>query len=296
MPVKKPALGRGLDSLFGGSASAAVMAPPAANEKSPLRQLPVDEIRPNPFQPRTHFNSEKLDELAASIREKGVLQPIVVREFEEGFQIVAGERRWRAAQRAGLLNIPALIGEFTEREMVEAALIENIQRDDLDPIEEASAYHRLIKEFGLTQESLAESLGKSRASVANAVRLLKLPKEVQSMVSSGELTAGHARTLLSISTAESQLALARRIASGGLTVREVEKIAQGEQPKKKQSSAKQSTPSSDNLSDIQEKLCWKLGLKVKVHSKTDRSGRVEVHYETIEEFQQFCEQVGLALD
>ncbi|MBI1784660.1 ParB/RepB/Spo0J family partition protein, partial [Candidatus Sumerlaeota bacterium] len=211
MPVKKPALGRGLDALFGPSTATVAEpepppvqppAPPAAPANPELsqasitggpRQLPIEHITPNPFQPRQDFDPEKLADLVASIREKGILQPLIVRGVKDGhFQIVAGERRWRAAQQAGLRQVPVVIRDFNDLEMTQAAIIENIQRDDLNPIEEARAYETLSNQFGQTQETIAQAVGKSRVAVTNALRLLKLPAEVIEMIQRDILTPGQA--------------------------------------------------------------------------------------------------------
>ena len=208
--MKRKALGRGLDALL-----------PSSTSSSSLVQLDIELIRPNPLQPRIVFDPEKLEELATSLKSKGILQPIVVRPAEGGYQIIAGERRWRASQRAGIQSIPAIIHDVSDREMVELALVENLQRDDLNPIEEAQAYQMMNSQFGLTQEQIADRVGRSRVAVANTLRLLQLPQLIQSMVVNDQLSMGHARALLPLPESD-QLRLARAIADKGLSVRQTE--------------------------------------------------------------------------
>ncbi len=245
--MTRRALGRGLDALIreqkpvttpslevGGGAAAGVAPAPArepihgeaVQAKPGLRDVEVDLIDPNPFQPRTRFDETRIEELAASLRAAGMLQPLLLRPVGLRYQVVAGERRWRAAQRAGFGTVPAIVRPVQDQEALELTLIENLQREDLNPIEEAQAYDRLTHEFGLSQEEVADRTGKDRTTVANTIRLLKLPKPVQDLVSDGKLTAGHARALLSIGDARKQLLLARRIAAQGLSVRQVERLSQ----------------------------------------------------------------------
>ncbi len=212
--MKRRALGRGLDALLPKSASV-----------SPLVELDLEQIHPNPFQPRLRLDSATLDELAASIAQNGLLQPIIVRSRAEGYEIIAGERRWRAAQKAGLQRIPSIVQDISNQKMVEMALVENIQRADLTAIEEAQAYSVLIEEFGLTQEEVARQVGKSRTAVTNTLRLLQLPRSLQQALLAGELSMGHARALLPLPHTQ-QLELAAQIASRGLSVREVERRVQ----------------------------------------------------------------------
>ena len=290
MPVKKPALGRGLDALFTLSAPTSTLTPPEALS---LRQLPVDQIRPNPYQPRENFDPVKMGDLAESIRQKGILQPIIVRERGDRYEIVAGERRWRAAQQAGLDEVPVLIRDFGDREMMEAALVENIQRDDLNAVEEARAYQRLTEEFELTQEALAETVGKSRVSITNSLRLLRLPPEVLEMIEAQELTAGHGRALLSVEDRQKQISLAKQIVRKGMNVRQAEQIAKNH-PREKSNKAKASAGTvRDDVAEMEERLTWKLGLKVKLRPESNTSGRVEIHYTSLDEFQKLCENLGL---
>ena len=219
--MNRQALGRGLKALI-----------PQAEESrgDEIRQIPVSAIQPNPYQPRRDFDEEGLQELAGSISEKGVLQPITVRDIDQGFQLVAGERRWRAAQIAGLREIPALIRELSDREVMEIALIENLQREDLNPIEEAEAYQVLMREFELTQEQVAKAVGKGRPTIANRLRLLRLPEIVRRWVSGGELSPGHAKVLLMLDE-ERAIELGRRSVDEGWSVRQLEEYLQTKKTK-----------------------------------------------------------------
>ncbi|MBI3894498.1 MAG: ParB/RepB/Spo0J family partition protein [Acidobacteria bacterium] len=211
----KRGLGRGLEALL----------PPAPHlSKESIRQIEMTQIVPNPYQPRQSFHAERLKELSESIKTHGIIQPIVVKQSEDYYILIAGERRWRAAQMAGMATIPAIIKEVSENQVLELTLIENIQREDLNPIETAEAFARLTREAGLTHEQVAERTGKDRATITNLLRLLKLPQEVQKKVANGELSMGHARALLSLATETAQKALAMRIVTQGLSVRQTEKL------------------------------------------------------------------------
>lgn len=214
MPLKttKGGLGKGLGALI-----------PTGPTKERLLEISIDEIIPNPYQPRKALGEESLEELANSIRQHGLLQPIIVRKVEEGYEIVAGERRYRAAKIAGLHKVPAIVKEVSDEESMEYALIENLQREDLNPIEAASALKLLMEKFGLTQEEVADKIGKNRSTVANLLRLLKLPQEVQDMLSEGKISMGHARALLSLDDPEEQKRLALEVVNRSLTVRDVER-------------------------------------------------------------------------
>jgi ParB family chromosome partitioning protein len=212
--MKRQALGKGLDALL-----------PKSQKTSALLEIELEQIQRNAYQPRMHFDSQKLQELADSIRENGVLQPIIVRRAQNGYELIAGERRWRAAQIAGLARIPAIVQDATDEKVLERALVENVQRDDLNAIEEATAYQLLIEEFGLTQEAVAQRVGKSRVSVTNTLRLLRLPQQVQQAVLAGDISMGHARALLPLPKPQ-QLSLAQDIIKRGLSVRHVEQQAQ----------------------------------------------------------------------
>jgi ParB family transcriptional regulator, chromosome partitioning protein len=218
--ARKGGLGRGLTALIPGGADDV----PVAGETSGLQELPIELVRPNRYQPRQVFDEDTLEGLVSSVRELGVLQPILVRETEEGYELVAGERRWRAAKRAGLRSIPALVRTTDDVGSLEAALVENLHRQDLNPLEEAAAYQQLIEDFGYTQDQLAQRVGRSRSAVANLLRLFQLSPSVQKLVSDGHLSAGHAKALLGHPDRAYQEALARRAVAEGLTVRDVESL------------------------------------------------------------------------
>jgi ParB family chromosome partitioning protein len=243
------------------------------------KRLPVSSIIANRANPRSDFDAEALDELTNSIREKGVMQPLLVRPgtAPNTFEIIAGERRWRAAQRAGLHEVPVVIREVDDKEALELAIIENVQRVDLNPLEEAQGYEQLIEQFSYTQQDLAQVIGKSRSHVANTLRLLKLPRDVRDMVTRGELTAGHARTLI---TAEDPAAVAKQIVEGGLSVREAEALSQrGPTPTRP---APEPEPKDTDTLAIEKQLSDLLGLKVTIDHKPN-GGKVEIRYKTLEQ-------------
>lgn len=219
-PKKKPALGRGLGSLMGEAQSETGFV-----EQKEDTKVPIDKINPNPNQPRTHFNETLLNELADSIRENGVLQPLLVRKKGKGYEIIAGERRYQASKIAGLEELPVIVKEVDDQKMLELALIENLQRSDLNPIEEAKGYRQLIKASGMTQEALSKAVSKSRSSITNSLRLLDLPEPVQQYLFDGRLTAGHARAILAVPYEEQRIKLADKVVAGGLSVRATENLA-----------------------------------------------------------------------
>lgn len=230
--MARNALGKGLSALIREpepppAADPATAAPigPAVPGTAGLLAIDIDLIDPSPYQPRTQFREEALEELARSIRASGIIQPVVVRPVGRRYQLIAGERRWRAAQRAGLARVPAVVREVADQMALELTLVENLQREDLNPVDQAHAFDRLMEEFGLTQEQVAERTGKDRATVANAVRLLKLEPLIQDLMAEGKISAGHGRALLAVSDGKLRLALARRAARGGLTVRQIERLA-----------------------------------------------------------------------
>jgi ParB family chromosome partitioning protein len=277
-------LGRGLSALIGDEADAA----PAKGEAGirPQRTLPVAWLHPNPFQPRKSFGAEELDDLAKSIREKGVLQPILVRPTARGpeiFEIVAGERRWRAAQLAKLHDVPVVVRELSDAESLELAIIENVQRADLNAMEEAGAYQQLIDNFEYTQETLSQELGKSRSYVANTVRLLKLPDKVQGFIRDGKLSAGHARTLVGDPNAEAR---ALAIIEQSLTVRQAERRS-----KKKKA---RSTPATSNadIRALESSLSEALGLKVQVAHKGSTGGELRIAYRTLEQLDDVIQRLS----
>ena len=278
-PEGRRGLGRGLSALLGEEAAG----PGGA------REAPIEMVRPNPGQPRTHFAEAELEELAASIRQKGLLQPILVRPAPDAageYQIVAGERRWRAAQRAGLMAVPVLVREFSEVETLEAALIENLQRADLNALEEAAAYARLMDVGHLTQERAAEAVGKSRSHVANTLRLLQLPAEVQAMVREGRLSAGHARAVLAASDPQ---ALAQRILAEGLNVREAEAAARG--PAAPKPAARGKAGKSADTRALERDLSERLGLHIEIADR-DGKGEVRIRYRSLEQLDDLCRRLS----
>ena len=257
MASKPGGLGRGLAALIREQ-------PVEGASTEPPRQVPVDRIRPAPWQPRRHFRPESLAELADSIRSRGVLQPLLVRPVGEGYELIAGERRWRAAVEAGLADVPVRVLDVDDRGAMELALIENLQREDLNPIEEAEGYHQLMERYGLTQDDIAQRVGRARATVANALRLLTLPEPVRSLIAEGSLSAGHAKALLSLPSAEEQTAVARRVVREGLSVRETERLAaRTARPKRGRKPPSTEIPES-HLRDLSERLQRKLGTAVRL--------------------------------
>ncbi len=280
MAEKRPALGRGLSALIPDTP-----APAAAPERA--LEVDTDLLRPNKFQPRVRMDDTKIEELARSIRANGIIQPIAVRKVDGGYEIIAGERRWRASQRAGLLKVPVVVREIPEERLLAVALIENIQREDLNPLEEAQAYRRLADEFGLTQDQIAEAVGKDRSSVANYVRLLRLPNEVRESVAAGALSMGHARALLSIPDQSVQLRVGRDVVAKGLSVRETEALVKrtlAPGPKKEE-------PSKDvHTRAAEDRLRFVLGSRVRIVRKGKR-GRIEIDFGSEDELQRIYEQL-----
>lgn len=260
--------------------------------KVPEQQyLKLREIEPNRKQPRETFDEEALGELAESIKKIGVLEPLIVRKNDKYYEIIAGERRWRAAKLAGLKEVPVIIKEYSDQEMTEVSLIENIQRENLNPVEEAKGYKRLMDEFGLKQEEVAAKVSKSRVAVANLVRLLKLDESVLDMLSVGQISTGHAKVLLELSDAEQQRSAAETIVEKHLSVRETEKLvksllAPATEPKKELTNA-------DLYNQIQEKLAAKMGTKVSINRKSENKGKIEIEYYSQEELERIIETIGM---
>jgi ParB family chromosome partitioning protein len=280
--TKRRALGKGLDSLL--PRVHATPAPEAEGGKP--REIPLDQIDQNPFQTRSQVNQDQLAELAASIAANGVVQPVLVRPLASGrFQIIAGERRWRASQMAGKTTVPAILRQVSDEQAMEITIVENLQRADLNPIEQARAFERLSREFHMTQEQMAQRTGKDRATVANFLRLLKLPSSVQARVESGELTFGHARALLAIEQAEAMEKAAQRVATLSLSVRQTESYVQGliDPSRKAKRGAKEPPPADPNVLDAQERLQRALGLKVTIEDHNGR-GKVIIEYARLEDF------------
>ncbi|ABY29985.1 chromosome-partitioning protein parB [Methylorubrum extorquens DM4] len=290
----RPRLGRGLAALIGDfSDDAPEEAARTAGHAQ--RKVAVEFLRPNPRNPRRRFSEPELDELAASIRQRGVIQPIVVRALSGvpgTFEIVAGERRWRAAQRAGLNEVPVVVVEIDDRTSLEYAILENVQRADLNAIEEASGYERLMGEFKYTQAELADLLGKSRSHLANTLRLLQLPPAIQDRVIASEITAGHARALLSVRDPE---AVARRIVAEGLSVREVEALAAAEAPQDdtpRPGRPRRSAEGDAALRSLEDVLGRALGYSVAVKAKASGEGEIRIRYTSAEERDALCRKLG----
>jgi ParB family transcriptional regulator, chromosome partitioning protein len=269
--MKKKVLGRGLEALI----------PEVKQSEPPMNEIDIDRIAPNPKQPRLSFDEKRLEDLAASIRKNGVLQPVLVRPFNDGYQLIAGERRLAAAQRAGMLKIPATIRDVPDESLLELALVENIQREPLNPIEEANAYQRLLETTSGTQEQIAERLGKDRSTIANAMRLLKLPQSVAQLVSDGRLSPGHARALLASNVSPSEMAkTAAVIIEKGWSVREAERWA-----KKQTQSPRLPKIQDPNEAAAADRLRLALGAKVEILSKSKDSGEIRIYYYNQEELQ-----------
>jgi ParB family chromosome partitioning protein len=281
MADKRPALGRGLSALI----PDAPAAPPAASERA--LEVDIDLLRPNQFQPRTHMDDGRIEELSRSIRSNGVIQPIVVRKAGGGYEIVAGERRWRASQRAGLLKVPIVVRDIPDEKLLAAALIENIQRENLNPIEEAHAYRRLADEFGMTQEQIAESVGKDRSSVANYVRLLRLPPEIRDHVGASTLSMGHARALLGLPDDTAQLRIGRDVVARGLSVRETEALVKRTVAPPP---AKEDQQKDVHTRAAEERLRFALGTRVRIVRK-GKGGRVEIDFGDENELHRIYEQL-----
>ncbi len=284
MADKRPALGRGLSALIPG---AAAPPPPPVRDGAQARpaELDIDLLTPNPKQPRTLIEEGPLEELAQSIRSHGVIQPILVRRVGDRHEIVAGERRWRAAQRAGLLKVPVVYRDVPDERLLEVALIENIQREDLNPIEEAQAYRRLVDELQMSQEAIATAVGKDRATVANYMRLLKLPAEVRNDLSSGALSMGHARALVTMTDEAAQRRVAREVVSRGLSVRDTEALARREISPHVPPAPKRIDP---NTRAAENQLKVALGTRVRIVRK-GAAGRIEIDFGNEDELQRLFE-------
>jgi len=279
---KRKALGKGLSALI-----------PDADRLDEAGdqffQCPVEAITPNPYQPRQNFLESELEEMAASVREKGVITPLLVSKTDEGYQLIAGERRWRAAQKAGLRRVPVVVREITPTEQLELALIENIHRKDLNPIEEAMAYGRLLEETGATQESLAKNLGRDRSSIANLLRLLKLPRSIQQDVIDGRLSMGHARVLAGLNTEKEQRALRETIVQKELSVRQAEALAR---KRKASRPAKKKGDEEDYyFQSLADRLKRSLGTKVEV-TRRGKQGRIVVYYYSDDELDRLLDLIG----
>ena len=283
-------LGRGLESLLGGAVEDREALPGAVGG---VREVPIGAIRPNPMQPRSGFDEREMAELVESIREIGVLQPLVVRRAGEGYEVIAGERRLRAAEIVGLAAVPVVERKASDDEMLTLALVENLQREDLNPIEKAKGFRALIERFSLTQEEAAKRIGKDRSTIANFMRLLELPEAVQHVVSRGTISMGHARALLGLAHPSSQQALALRIEDEGLSVRQVERIVAQNRQEKPLSKPKHEARKSAHLRDLEDRARERLGSKVVIESKGGR-GRMIIHFYSDDDFQRILEANGIS--
>jgi ParB family chromosome partitioning protein len=276
-------LGKGLGALL-----------PELEEGEPktLLYCGIEEIIPNRSQPRKHFDESKLQELTESIKENGILEPLIVRRVDQGYELIVGERRWRAAQKAGLKEVPVLIKEAEGREALELSLIENLQRENLNPIEEAEAFQRLAEEFNISQAELATRIGKDRTTITNALRLLKLPLEVRNQLLQNRITSGHARAILSLETKEKQKELCSLIIQKGLSVREAEAIAKrwSEKPKRTVAKGRRRGEVESQLSSLQDSLRQHLGTKVRIAPK-GKKGKIEIEYYSHEDLQRIVEAI-----
>ncbi|MBI3600061.1 MAG: ParB/RepB/Spo0J family partition protein [Nitrospinae bacterium] len=275
--MQRRALGKGLKALI----------PVAEEKQAGILEIPIEDVRPNRYQPRKTFDDSKLAELVSSIKEKGVVQPIIVQKLDSGYELIAGERRWRAAQKAGMDKIPALIKEVTNEESLELALIENIQRENLNSMEESRAYQRLADEFNLTQEEISKKVGKDRSSIANYLRLLKLPQEIQDSISNEELTMGHARALLSLNSAKEQISLKDMIIEKGMSVREIESIINRDRQSKREP-AKRTIDIFKNR--LGEELQRFFGTKVNI-IKGRKRGKIEIVFYSDEDLERIVELI-----
>lgn len=317
--MSKPALGRGLGALLGGVPIQAKPAPPVATSITPpvaasiaspvsetvvdnrerVQRLALDRIRPCPFQPRKEFAPEALQELADSIKEQGIIQPLIVRESGPYFELIAGERRWRAAQLLGLKEIPALVRQADDRSVLELALIENLQRENLNPLEEAQGYSELIEHFHLRQEDVASKVGKSRTVVANALRLLKLPAEVQSYLRDGRLSVGHAKVILGLSGALEQKLAAERVIKKNLNVRQTEELVADwqnqKQPRPGAVSPSTGINPDANVANLENRLRERLGTKVQLRYRQGK-GSLEIRFFSDDELERILQIVGVKVD
>jgi len=289
--TSRKALGKGLSALLPTSRPSApqALAPPSPQpSSSPL--VSIDLIEPNPLQPRTNFQPDRLAELAQSIREHGVIQPLIVRHLDGRYQLIAGERRWRAAKLAGLAHVPVIVQDYAADQLMEIALIENIQREDLNPIEVAHAFERLSREHNLSHEQIATRTGKDRTTVTNMMRLLRLPGDVQLLLAEHRLSMGHARALLGLPTPDLQLQLAQRTAAEGLSVRQVERLVQRMTEPREPKALEEAAP-DPNLKAAIENLERVLGTRVRVVAKSHERGRLEVDYYSQEDLQRIYEVI-----
>ncbi len=276
MTSRRSGLGRGLDALIPTEADNLV--------EGGFRQIPVDRISPNPDQPRHHFDDQGLEELAASMKEMGVLQPVVVNMAGKGYQLIAGERRWRAARRAGLSTIPAVIRETAGQSTLAEALVENVQRQDLTAIEEAHAFAQLLENYGMTQEQVADRVGKSRPAVSNTLRLLQLPLEIQEMVDNGDLSPGHARALVGVEDFKYAVHLAQKAVEDGWNVRQMEEAVRTRRDLERGPAARVRQLRPVEIIELEKRLAEKLGTAVKIEYRNEK-GKLEIRFGSVEELE-----------
>jgi ParB family chromosome partitioning protein len=275
--LKKVTLGRGLDALI-----------PIDEEAKGYILADIDQIKPNSYQPRKEFDEDGIDELASSIKEKGIIQPLVGRKIGDSYEIIAGERRWRAAQKAGLKRIPIILKDASESEVLELALIENLQREDLNPLEEAIAYEQLIGDFGLTHDEISKRIGKDRSTITNQIRLLKLPERVKQAIKNREISAGHARAILSIESQSKALEILELIKRNKLSVRQTEKLVQGS-IKEREADKKQKYV-DPFLSNVTERLKRALGTQIKIIDRNGK-GKIEIEYYSLDDLERIIESL-----
>jgi len=293
---QRKALGKGLSALLpgrsSGQTSTAAATAQAGSAMAAPSKLPIEAIHPNPMQPRVVFQPERLEELAASIRANGIIQPLIVRRHDEQFQLVAGERRWRAAKLAGLREVPVVIQEIADPLLLEIALIENIQREDLNAIETARAYERLGRDLGLSQEEIGRRTGKDRTSITNALRLLRLPPEVQLLLAEHRLSMGHARAILGLPTAEQQIEVAEKTAAQGLSVRQVEALVQASTSDRTKTGSKKEEASDPNVRAAIEEMERVLGTRVRIVELNEQRGRIEIEYYSQTDLDRLFQQIA----
>lgn len=287
--AKKSGLGKGLDAILNDKYDSQALDTAEYSDSSKIVELKIIDVEPNKEQPRKEFDKEKLDELANSISEHGVIQPIIVVKKGKTYQIVAGERRWRASKQAGLKKIPALIRDYDELKVMEVALIENLQREDLNPVEEALGYKSLMDSFALTQDKISERVGKSRSAVANSLRLLNLPEEVLKLLEAGKISTGHAKVILSVSSEKEQLQIAEIIVEKKLSVRETEALIKNKS-KTKRNVSKSSEEFKMAVKNMENNFSKYFGTKVKI-KETNGKGKIEISYYSRDEFERIAEML-----
>ena len=285
MATKKKGLGKGLESLFEDNKVEISTKEDENAGSTGMIMININQIDPNRKQPRKKFDEEKLQEMAESIREHGVIEPLVLKKVNSRYQIIAGERRWRAARLAKLKEVPAVIGNYSDREIVEVALIENLQREDLNPIEEAQAYKNLIDEYGLRQEEVAERVSKKRVTITNSMRLLKLDERVQEMLIDGKLSSGHARSLLAIEDKDHQYEVAQKIVEDKMSVREIEKMIRDEEKSSQKKETKKPLRNQAEYKEYEKQMSVKTGVKVEVQLKAENKGKIIIPYSSAVEFE-----------